>query len=150
MLIDFKYIYIYIYLLCLSTMCHENKLSRHIKSFSIFIMYFQSHHGSSFGSCCRILHFCGNNGPLPNVIFCALHFRHSLLNWRLKFMEMTECLQNYRFYRTINLIYSSEEKLKFTEKLLISEDFSARELRWDDVKIWGYAAWSYHCLQKRK
>ena len=59
----------------------------------------------------RILYFCSNNGPLPNVIFSALYFKHSLLNWRLKCMEITECLQNYRFYQTIISNYSSEVKL---------------------------------------
>ena len=44
-------------------------------------------------------------------------------------MEMTEYLQNCMFYRTIILNYSSEVKSKLTEKLLISEDFSAHELR---------------------
>ena len=61
--------------------------------------------------------FCGNNGPLPNVIFSALYFKHSLLNRRLKFMEMKECLQNCRFYRAIISNYSKKVKLKLIEQL---------------------------------
>ena len=101
----------------------ENKLTEHILSFSFHIMYFQSHFGSFCRRFWRILHFCGNNGPLPNVTFSALYFKHSLLNWRLKFMEMTECLQNCRFYRAIISNYSNEVKSKLIEKLWASEDF---------------------------
>ena len=46
-------------------------------------------------------------------------------------MEMTECLQNCIFYRTIISIYSSELKSKLIEKLSISEDFSFPDLRSD-------------------
>ena len=60
--------------------------------------------------------FCGNNGPLPNVIL-ASYILNILLNWRLKFMEMTECLKNWRFYRTVISNYPSEAKfMKIKEK----------------------------------
>ena len=42
---------------------------------------------------------------------------------------MTECLQNGRFYQTIILNYSSEVKSKLSEKIQISEDFSAPDLQ---------------------
>ena len=41
----------------------------------------------------RILYFCSNNGPLPNVIFSTLYLKNSLFDWRLKSKEMTECLK---------------------------------------------------------
>ena len=49
-------------------------------------------------------HFWRYNGPPPNFIFSALYFKHSLLSWRLKFMEMTEYLQNWRLSEQISLI----------------------------------------------
>ena len=88
------------------------------------------------------------NEPPSKRHFSALYFKHSLLNWRLKFMEMTECLQNCRFYRTIISNYSSELKLKLIEKLSKSKDFSAHDLRWENVIFEGCAALSYHCLQR--
>ena len=59
----------------------------------------------------------GNNGPLTNVIFSALHFKHSQSNWIIKFIELTKCLQNFRFNRTIISDYSSNVKLKFKKYL---------------------------------
>ena len=44
MLVDFKQITT----LCLSTLCHENKLFGHIKSFSVHFMYFQCQYGSFY------------------------------------------------------------------------------------------------------
>ena len=126
----------------------KNKLSGHIQSFFIHSMHFQCHYGTFYQLFEEIYIFCSNNGPLPNVIPSALYFKHSLLNWRLKFMEMTECLQNCMLYQTIISNYSGAVKLKFIEKLWTSEDFSAPDLRWEDVIFWGCAAWSYHYLQK--
>ena len=125
----------------------KRESSGHIKSLSIDIMYFQSHQSSFCLRFWRISYFCGNNGPSPNVIFSVLHFEHSLLNWRLKFKEITECLQNCRFYRKITSKYSSEVKWKLINKFVISENFSAHDLRWENVIFWGCAAWSYNCLQ---
>ena len=101
----------------------ENKLYGHIKSFFIHIIYFQTNYSNLCRLFWRIWYVCGNNGPLPNVTFSALYFKDSLLNWRLKFMEMTECLQNCRFHRTFNSNYSSEVKQKLIEKLDISRLF---------------------------
>mgnify|MGYP003690561033 CR=1 FL=1 len=138
----------YFYYLSKYIVSWKTKLSGHIKSFSIHFMYFQCHYGS-FTNFWRIIYCCINNGPLPNVIFSALYFKHSLLNWRLKCMEMTECLLNCRFYQTIISNFSSKLKLKLIEKLLILDDFYAPDLRWENVIILGCAAWSYHYLQKR-
>ena len=96
----------------------KNKLFWHINSFSIHFIYFQSHYGSFYWHVWRISYFCSNTEPLPNVFFSTLYFKHSLLNWRLKFMEMTECLQNCRFYWTIISYYSSKEKLKINWKII--------------------------------
>ena len=79
----------------------KNKFSDPIKSFSFHIKYFLSHFGNFCRHFWRLLYFCDNNGPLPKVIIRALYFKHSFLNWILKFNEMTECLQNCRFYRTM-------------------------------------------------
>ena len=82
----------------------------------------------------KIIYFCSKNGPLSNVIFSALYFKHSLINWRLKCMEMTGCLQNCRFYRTIISNFSSKVKLKLIEKLSISaDDFYPPNLRCENV-----------------
>ena len=94
----------------------ENKLYGHIKSFFIHIIYFQTNYSNFCRLFWRIWYVCGNNGPLPNVTFSALYFKHSLINWRLKFMEMTECLQNFRFHRKFNSNYSIEVKQKLIEK----------------------------------
>ena len=118
-------------------------------SFLFYIMHFQSHLDSFCQRFRRMLYFCDNSGPLPNVILSTLYFKYSLLNWRLKFMERTECLQNCRLYRTIISNYSGEVKLKLIEKLWTSEDFSAPDLCWENIILWGCAAWSYHCIQKR-
>ena len=61
--------------------------------------------------------FCDNDGPLSNVRFSALYFYNSLLNNRLKSKEMTACFQNFRFYRSIILNYSSEVKCKLITNL---------------------------------
>ena len=111
----------------------------HIKSLSIHIMYFQSHQSSFCRHFWRSLYFCGNNGPSPNVIFSVIHFKHSLLNRWLKFKEITECLQNFRFYRTIISNYSSKEKWNLINKYVISEDFSAHDLHWESIIFWGCA-----------
>ena len=95
----------------------ENKLSERIKSFSFHIMFFQSHYGSFWLRVWRILYFCDNEGPLSNVSFSALYFYNSLLNYRLKSKEMTACFQNFRFYRSIILNYSSEVKCKLITNL---------------------------------
>ena len=95
----------------------ENKLSERIKSFSFHIMFFQSHYGSFWLRVWRILYFCDNEGPLSNVSFSALYFYNSLLNCRLKSKEMTACFQNFRFYRSIILNYSSEVKCKLITNL---------------------------------
>ena len=105
-------------------------------------MFLRSYYGTFCRLLWRTLYFCGNDGPLPNVIFSALYFTHFLLNWRLKFMEMTKCLQNCRFYRTINSNHFSEVKWKLIEKLQISKHFSAHDLRWENDIFWGCAAWS--------
>ena len=119
----------------------ENKLSERIKNFSFHIMYFQSHFGSFWLRVWRILYFCDNNGPHSNVMFSTLYFKHSLLNCRLKSKEMTACLQNCRFYRSIFSKYSSEVKwkLKIYQKLSKSKDFSNHDLRWENVIFWGCA-----------
>ena len=91
--------------------------------------------------------FFDRNGPLPNVMFRALYFKHSLLNWGLKFMEITERLQNCIFYRTNSSNYSSEVVKKLIEKLSKSTDFSAHDFLWENVIFWVCAAWSYFCLQ---
>ena len=93
----------------------KKKLSEHIKSFSFHIMYYQSH----FGSFCRrflknIFYFCDSNGPLPNVIFSGLYFKHSVLNWRLKFVEITECIISN---------HSSEVNWKLIEKIIKFKSF---------------------------
>ena len=64
-------------------------------------------------------------------------------------MEMTECPQNCRFYPNNISNYSSEVIKKLIEKLSKSKDFSAQDLRWENVIFRGCAAWSYYCLQKR-
>ena len=46
---------------------------------------------------------------------------------RLKFVELTECLQNWRFYQTIISNYSREVKWKLIEKLLISSWLTLRK-----------------------
>ena len=37
---------------------------------------------------------------LNNVTFSCIHFKHSLLNARHKFTELTKCLRKYRFTNT--------------------------------------------------
>ena len=48
-------------------------------------------------------------------------------------MELTACLQNCKFYRTIIPNYSIEERKKLNKELLKSEDFSAHGLRRENV-----------------
>ena len=53
-------------------------------------MYFQSHYTVVIANGFKEFYFwVVITDPIPNVILSALHFKHSLLNWRLKFMEMT-------------------------------------------------------------
>ena len=96
----------------------KNKLSGHIKSVSIQFIYFQSHYGSFYQHFWRNVLFCSNTGPLPNVTFSAVYFKHSLLNWRFKFMEMTECLQNCRFLLNNYLILLKRRKIKMNWKII--------------------------------
>ena len=128
--------------LCLRILCHEKKISKYIQSFSIPIMYFQSHH-DGFSRRFRKIVFMAVIMD-PYVIFSALYFKHSQSNWILKFIELTKCLQNCRFYRTIISDYSSKVK-KIQLKLYNSEDFSAHDLHWEHGIFWDCAAWSYHC-----
>ena len=95
--------------------------------------------------------FCDNNGPLPNVILCALYFKHSLLNWRLKFIE-NDRMSSQLLVLPNNYMYLELTRwceIKINCKLSNTKDFSAHDLHWENVIFWGYAAWSYHCLQKR-
>ena len=71
----------------------------------------------------RILYFCSNNGPLPNVIFSALYLKKSLLDWRLKSKEMTECLIIVDFTYIFPLITRARLKIKLRKS-------AAHDLRW--------------------
>ena len=57
--------------------------------------------------------------PFQTSLSLPCILNNSLLNWRLKFMEMTECLQNCRFYGTIISDYSSEVKLSKSKDFLL-------------------------------
>ena len=79
----------------------ENKFSEHINSFSFHIMYFLSPFGSFAEVSEEYYIFAIIMDP-----FSALYLKHSLL--LLKFMEMTECFQNFRYYRIIISNYSNK------------------------------------------
>ena len=88
--------------------------------FNPLIMYFQSHNVCFFPRFGRILYFCSNNGPLPNAIFSALYLKNSLLPWKLKSKEMTECLKLQNWTRPILQIAEQGKKLKFESLLLMT------------------------------
>ena len=90
----------------------------HIKSFSIHIMYFESHYGRFYRFFEEFYIFTAMMDPFQTSLFSALYFKHSLLKWRLQFMEMTECLKHCMFYRTIIANYFSEKKIKINWKII--------------------------------
>ena len=51
-----------------------------------------------------------------NVIFSALYLKHFLLHWRLKFIEMTECIYKIVGFTKQLSKYSSEVKKKITKR----------------------------------
>ena len=88
------------------------KLSGHISFFSIPIMYFQSHCGSFCRPFWRILHFAVIMDPFQMSFLAPKSYT------LYSFIEMTECLQNCRFYRTIISNYASIVKWKQYKKII--------------------------------
>ena len=91
--------------LCLRTLCYEKQVNWTY----MYLTFFYSYHQLSKSQCFiffptfgRILYFCSNNRPLPNVIL-DLHLR-------LWFMEKIECLKNCRSYRKLFLKYPTNVK----------------------------------------
>ena len=67
----------------------RNATQQIIKSFSSHIIYFQCHWDNFYQLFEELYIFSVIMDP-----FQTSFLAHSLLNWKLKFMEMTECLQN--------------------------------------------------------
>ena len=85
----------------------------------------------------RILYCCVIMDPVQTSYFSELYLKNSLLDWKLKSMDMTEWFQNRGFSEKFSEITRAMQKIKI-------RTFSAHDLRWENVIFWGCADLSYH------